>query len=156
MLLTREAYEIKEKELKQLRERLKEVGREKALAIEQADGDSRHDNFGFEQAEIQERAIIREINDLIRTLEKSTIVEKSECESKVVNVGDIVKLELDFGEEDTETMNLKLSALSSKEEGIVTLNSPIGKTIFQKNVGFKGECKLATGKTIKVHILDIS
>ena len=50
MLLTKEAYRQKMKELEQLNEKLKEVRKEKALQISQSDGDDRHDNFGFEQA----------------------------------------------------------------------------------------------------------
>ena len=61
MLLTQKAYEIKKMELEALKEQLKEVRKEKAIAIIQADGDSRHDNFGFEQAEIQERGVIKQI-----------------------------------------------------------------------------------------------
>lgn len=55
MLLTKEAYRQKEKELERLNEKLQEIRKEKALQILQSDGDGRHDNFGFEQAEIQDK-----------------------------------------------------------------------------------------------------
>lgn len=155
MLLTQEAYEMKKNELEELKQKLKEVRREKAIAIRQADGDGRHDNFGFEQAEIQERAIIKDINDLTRKLGEVTIVEEKEHKNKVVQVGKIVKLEMDFGDGDTEVLELQLQALSSDKEGIVTLNSPIGRKIFQQEVDFVGECKLSSGNIVKIHILDI-
>lgn len=154
MLLTPEAYKLKELELETLRERLKEARQEKAIAISQADGDSRHDNFGFEQAEIQERAIIKEINDLIIALSKAEIVQEKN-NTNTVTVGKKVEMELDYGDGDVERIVLKLEALSTNERGIVTLNSPIGKTIFGQEEGFYGECKLGGGNIVKIHILKI-
>ena len=66
------------------------------MQISQSDGDDRHDNFGFEQAEIQERAVIKNIRDLTAQLRDVTIVETIEDKSKqIVQVGDLVKLKLD-------------------------------------------------------------
>ena len=152
MLLTQKAYEIKEMELETLKESLKEARREKALAIAQADGDSRHDNFGFEQAEIQERAVIKEINDLTRLLQDAEIVEEK-ANSNTVDVGSRVEMELDYG--DVETVVLKLQPLPSDESGVVTLNSPIGRAIFGQKENFYGECKLGGGNIVKIHILKI-
>ena len=154
MLLTPKAYEIKEMELETLKKRLKEARREKALAIAQADGDSRHDNFGFEQAEIQERAVIKEINDLTRLLQDAEIVEEK-ANSNTVDVGSRVEMELNYGDGDVETVVLKLQPLPSDESGVVTLNSPIGRAIFGQKENFCGECKLGGGNIVKIHILKI-
>ncbi len=157
MLLTKEAYRKKEMELKSLNEKLKEVRKEKALQISQSDGDDRHDNFGFEQAEIQERAVIKNIRDLTAQLRDVTIVETVEDKSKqIVQVGDLVKLKLDYGDDDVFETEYRLQALPSSEEATVTLNSPIGKTIFQKEVGFLGECRIANGNKVKIQILEIN
>ena len=86
MLLTKEAYRQKEKELERLNEKLQEVRKEKALQISQSDGDDRHDNFGFEQAEIQERAVIKDIRDLTAQLRDVTIVETIEDKSKHISL----------------------------------------------------------------------
>lgn len=154
MLLTQKAYEIKKMELEALKEQLKEVRKEKAIAIIQADGDSRHDNFGFEQAEIQERGVIKQIEDLTRVLANAEIVEETQ-HTDMVQVDSLVKLELDYGEGDSEITTLKLQALPSHQEGVVTLNSPIGKTIFMQKEGFLGQCKLGEGNIVKIHILEI-
>lgn len=157
MLLTKEAYRQKEKELERLNEKLQEVRKEKALQISQSDGDDRHDNFGFEQAEIQERAVIKNIRDLTAQLRDVTIVETIEDKSKqIVQVGDLVKLKLDYGDDDAFETEYRLQALPSSEEATVTLNSPIGKTIFQKEVGFLGECRIANGNKVKIQILEIN
>lgn len=157
MLLTKEAYRQKLKELEQLNEKLKEVRKEKALQISQSDGDDRHDNFGFEQAEIQERAVIKNISDLTAQLRDVTIVETIESKGKqIVQVGDLVSMKLDYGDGDEFEAEYRLQALPSNEGATVTLNSPIGKTIFQKEVGFIGECKIANGSIVKIQILEIN
>lgn len=157
MLLTKEAYRQKEKELERLNEKLKEIRKEKGLQISQSDGDDRHDNFGFEQAEIQERAVIKNIRDLSAQLRDVTIVETVENKSKqIVQVGDLVKLKLDYRDDDVFETEYRLQALPSSEEATVTLNSPIGKTIFQKEVGFLGECRIANGNKVKIQILEIN
>lgn len=157
MLITKEAYRQKEMELEKLKEKLLEVRKEKALNISQSDGDNRHDNFGFEQAEIQERAVMKSINDLTNELKQAVIVEKVEEKSKqIVQVGDTVKLKLDYGDGDVDETKLKLQALPTGEKGTVTLNSPIGKAILNKEVGFQGECKIANNNKVKIHILEIN
>lgn len=157
MLLTKEAYRQKEKELEELNQKLQEVRKEKALQISQSDGDDRHDNFGFEQAEIQERAIIKDIRDLTAQLRNVSIVETDEDRSKrIVQVGDLVKLKLDYGDGDVLEKNYRLQALPSSEEATVTLNSPIGIAIFQKEVGFIGECKIANDNKVKIQIMEIN
>lgn len=156
MLLTQAAYNAKVKELEGLEEKLKEVRKEKAVSIRQSDGDGRHDNFGFEQAEIQERAVINEINELRRTLGKIRIVEgKNETNKDTVQIGSKVVLELEYAEDDVETLELTLRDLSDSSVETVTLNSPIGKTIFYQKIGFSGQCKLSNGNIIKIKILDI-
>lgn len=153
MLLTKEAYRQKEKELEKLNKKLQEVRKEKALQISQSDGDDRHDNFGFEQAEIQERAVIK----VTAQLRNVTIVETVDDKSKqIVQVGDLVMLKLDYGDGDISETEFKLLALPSSEETAVTLNSPIGKTIFQKEVGFIGECKIANDNKVKIQIIGIN
>ena len=127
MLLTREACRQKEEEIRKLREKLNEVRREKGEQVAQAPGDNRHDNFGLEQAEIQERAIMNEIRELDAQLKNRVI-----------------------------TMEYKLVALPTEERSTITLNSPIGKVIFHKEVGFEGECKVANGNRVKIIILEIN
>ena len=157
MLLTKEAYRQREKELERLNEKLQKIRKEKALQISQSDGDGRHDNFGFEQAEIQERAVIKFIRDLTAQLRNATIVETVEDKRKqIVQVGDLVKLKLDYGDGDGFEAEYRLQALPSGEEATVTLNSPIGKSIFQKEVGFVGECKIADDNRVKIQILEIN
>lgn len=157
MLLTREACRQKEEEIRKLREKLNEVRREKGEQVAQAPGDNRHDNFGLEQAEIQERAIMNEIRELDAQLKNASIVENLAHKSKqIVQVEDRVKLELNYENDRVITMEYKLVALPTEERSTITLNSPIGKVIFHKEVGFEGECKVANGNRVKIIILEIN
>ena len=134
-----------------------QVRREKGEQVAQAPGDNRHDNFGLEQAEIQERAIMNEIRELDAQLKNASIVENLAHKSKqIVQVGDRVKLELNYENDRVITMEYKLVALPTEERSTITLNSPIGKVIFHKEVGFEGECKVANGNRVKIIILEIN
>lgn len=75
---------------------------------------------------------------------------------QIVQVGDRVKLELDYENDRVITMEYKLVALPTEERSTITLNSPIGKVIFHKEVGFEGECRVANGNRVKIIILEIN
>ena len=62
MLLTEKALEEKREELEKLNNTLKEIRMEKISSS--SAGNMFHDNFGFEQAEIQERGVLKQIRDL--------------------------------------------------------------------------------------------
>lgn len=69
------------------REELKELGKYKGSAYEE-EGDGFHDNFAFEQAEIKERGLLREIADLQSKLDEAEIInikeEANNADGKVV------------------------------------------------------------------------
>ena len=53
-------------------------------------------------------------------------------------------------------MEYKLVALPTERRFTITLNFPIGKTIFHNEVRFEGECKVANGNKVKITILEIN
>lgn len=61
--LTQEGLEKLTRELESKREELRELGKYKSQAAAN-EGDTWHDNFAFEQTEINERGMIRQINEL--------------------------------------------------------------------------------------------
>ena len=156
MLLTQEAYDTKLKEIDRLKKRLQEVRNEKATSLRQSDGDGRHDNFGFEQAEIQERAVINQIHELWKELEEAEIVRNDkDGKEDIVHVGSKVVLSMAFAEDDIETLEVTLQDFSDLSGNTVTLNSPIGKFIFGKKIGFSGKCKLNNENWVTIKIQDI-
>ena len=83
--LTNVAIEKLNKVIELKKQKLRELGQYKASAAEN-EGDAWHDNFAFEQTEIQERALIREINDLQKQIDCAEIIEIEKNED-VVNIG---------------------------------------------------------------------
>lgn len=81
-----------------------------------------------------------EIKKEKRKLENITIINNPEVKDGIVNINDIVKLSIDFGDEDTIDAIYKIIAggtPSQNDLGIqeITIKSNLGKAIYQKEVG---------------------
>ena len=81
------------------------------------------------------------------------IVEQ-ENDKSIVQIGSKVSIQIKYAEDDVENLLLTLCATSDLNEDTVSLNSPIGITIFKKKKGFMGTVKLNDGDVI-IKILDI-
>ena len=155
--LTKDAVESLRKEIDKKEKLLLELGKEKAHAAEN-EGDTWHDNFAFEQIEIKERGIIREISDLTNQLNTAEIIDvSSDQEKDVVNIGSTVKVTIKTSEEEEEEeYEFVLTGGEKNLSGIeyVSVNAPIGKCIFGKKVGFKGSYSI-NGNEVYVKILSV-
>ncbi len=126
-------HEIEKKE-KQLAELRMYKGKD---AIYQ--GDNWHDNPTLYQAELQEKSLMLEISEMKRRLKDIKIVENLGNE-ELIDIGDIVKVDMIFSENDREEIILILVATSPKSDldsGIkeVSINSPIGSAVYHKKIG---------------------
>ena len=136
MKLNKQGYEdylkaIAEKE-KQLAELRMYKGTE---AIYQ--GDNWHDNPTLYQTELKENSLMVEIADMKSRLQNAEIVESDENE-EIIDVGDVVKVDMIFSEDDREEEIFKLVATTPNfDAGIdeVSINSPVGTAIYHKKVG---------------------
>lgn len=86
-------------------------------------------------------------------------MRSSEIEKKVntasVEVNSLVKIELTFNDGDKEILDLVFTDdTTGKSASSVTLNSPLGKSIFHKKVGDEGSYRAPTGN-IAFKILDV-
>lgn len=139
------------------RKELKELGKYKGSAYEQ-EGDGFHDNFAFEQAEIKERGLLREITDLQLKLDEAEIIdveeEASNANGKVV-IGSKVTVKLEFdGEEEEETYTIT-GGYGNMLKNIVSIQSPLGQCLINKTVGFEGSYTV-NGNVTVVKIVEIS
>ena len=156
MLLTKKALEEKRKELEELNGRLREIYKEKRSSS--SAGNMFHDNFGFEQAEIQERGVLKQIRDLKHEIKTATIIEEGNLNSNSVEVGSKVTLTFDYGDGDEDVISGTLVAISKSTElnqSQITLNSPVGKAIFNKKLGDEVSCILPGGNKVKILISKI-
>lgn len=117
-------------------------------------GDVWHDNNDFEQCEIQERALQKDINDLEHQIATAIVVD-TEKDYSIVDFGARVTVQLTYGVDDFETDTFLFS--DSDESSALTkisANSPLGEEIYKKEVGYDGSYKVRSN-TIKVKILKI-
>lgn len=156
MLITQNSLKNMELSIENLKQQLKEIRKNKALAIEEGVGDGWHDNFAFEQATMQENMIIQRIINLEKTISEAEIMNEDALHGNFVTVGSKVKIRI--CDSDGNSKELALQIVDVKGEGKLreaTLNSPIGQAILYKKVGEIGEYVLDDGREFEVEVLNI-
>lgn len=154
--LTQEGLEKLTRELESKKEELWELGKYKSQAAAN-EGDTWHDNFAFEQTEIRERGLIRQINELQEHINTAEIIQGEKVKSSdIVGVGSHVTVSLKFSQEEVEELSFFLTgSFGDASSEYVSINSPIGECIIGKKVGFEGRYTV-NGHEINVKILAIS
>lgn len=148
-----EGVKALERELTGLKEDLRKLQIYKnQIAAE--NGDVWHDNNDFEQSEIEERRLKKSIADLEKKIKTVEVISPTTFSDNTVNYGAIVKLKI-FGEGFSDEMTILFSDSDEKTQfQKISLNSPVGKAIYEKTIGFVGH--YTVGKEfISVEILDI-
>ena len=83
--------------------------------------------------------LLARIEDKKNTLTFVKLIEKGNSEN-ILDLGDTATIELDFGDNDKETCLIKLVSVDSYTENdleCVSINSPLGRALYRKNVGEK-------------------
>lgn len=137
LTISEEGYKSMERELENLQKKLMDIRIYKnTIAVE--NGNVWHDNSDFEQSEIEERRLLREIADIKDKMSNSVIFKSNSSNLNLVDYGAKVEIFLKDDEEE-ETMTILFSDSDEVSEySKISANSPLGKTIFQKEVGFVG------------------
>ena len=107
------------------------------------------------QTEAQERTLMVEILEMKQKLQNVEIVENVGNES-LIDIGDIVRVDIIFAEDDREKEIFKLIATTPSfdaEIKEVSINSPIGAAIYHKKVGDFVTYKVRDN-TFKIEILE--
>lgn len=155
--LNSKGYEDYKSEIESKKKQLLELGKFKGeVAVEC--GDVWHDNHTFEQVEIQERALIRTINDMTENLKNAIIVDEEKIEKNSIDIDNIVTVLMNFVDsgDEAEEVTVKLVGTASPSNiNEVTLNSPLGNAIYQKNIGDKASYEVNNSR-IEVEILHIN
>ncbi len=120
-------------------------------------GDNWHDNPTLYQTEMQERTLMREISEMRNNLLNAEIVENLGDES-LIDIGDVVKINMIFSEDDIELETFKLVATNpnfdrNQEISEVSINSPLGKAIYHKKIGDMTSYKV-NDETIQIEIIE--
>lgn len=143
-------------EIEKLKEDLRQNSINKSSAHESAVGDGWHDNYAFEEAKRQELMIIANIEAKLRGLSKIVIIEKNR-EEDLIDLGDIVTVKMTYAPDDSEDFTFKLvgSHIPAFDSEVreISVNSPLGKSVYQKRVGINTEYEVNSRK-IAISILD--
>lgn len=103
-------------------------------------GDNWHDNPTLYQAELKERSLMLEIAEMKHKLQNNVEIVENIGDEEIIDIGDIVKIDMIFSEDDREEEIFKLVATTSNlkfdaEIQEVSINSPIGNAMYHKKIG---------------------
>ncbi len=141
-----EGYKSLLAEIEELNRKLALNGVEKGEAYSGSAGDGWHDNFAFDEANMQERIILGQLRDLYDKKNRVVIIDKQE-EEDIIDFNDIVTVNMIFGPDDSEEVQFKLVGyLGSNGDNLdidkVSINSPLGKAVYHKRVGDRTNYKV--------------
>lgn len=152
--LDKSGYEKYLKEIEELRNRLNNNSKMKSEAYVDAVGDGWHDNFLFEDAKREEYKILGLLREKIAGLSRIVVVD-SVSEKNGININDFITLNLMFPGEEPEELEFKLVASNSPEINTeISLNSPLGKAVYQKQIGDSGSY-IVNGNNISFVIVNV-
>lgn len=138
ILVDEEGYNQFFNEIEELKNSKNTNARCGSEACQSAIGDGWHDNFEFESAQREEKSISSKIKKMSLEQKMLKIVSKTKKDPKYINIGDILKLSIKYDEEDIEIITVKLTGkyLPDIKEEVkeISLNSPLGRTIYLKKI----------------------
>lgn len=129
-------------------------------AYKDAIGDGWHDNFAFEQAMIEDRSIATRINNLLAKKDFIKVIKIQNLNSEIINIGDILVLEIKYADNDIERVKIKLTGNYCPTTNLdneiqeITLNSPLGKAIYQKNINDEYINYMVQNKKIEIKVIE--
>lgn len=136
--ITEEAFNKILEEIEELKKELVILNKSRKEAFDAGAGDG-WDSPEFEEIEREERKIHGFISEKTKFLNEAEIIEKHNDKSKI-DIDDIIMTKIKYPDEDeAEEVILKLVANKNKntnEEFIeVSINSPLGTSIYEKTIG---------------------
>ncbi len=153
IVLTRESYDAKVKELEQL----KTVGRDEIaerIKVARSFGDL-SENSEYDEAMNEQAKLEAKIARLENDIRNANILDGDNLSAGVVHPGSKVKVENIETAKKSEYTILGPSE-SNPSQGIISDQSPIGKALIGNRKGDVVDVLLPTGKVIKLKIVSIS
>ena len=121
-------------------------------------GDGWHDNFAFEDTMRESRKIASRINKMLEDEKYLKIVNKKSNSDDIIDIGDILKIKVIYDIDDIEEYTIKLTGKYMIDNNAkikeVSLNSPIGRSIYLKNINDDDICYYVNDKKISIKIIN--
>ena len=121
-------------------------------------GDGWHDNFAFEDTMRESRKIASRINKMLEDEKYLKIVDKKSNSDDIIDIGDIIKIKVIYDIDDIEEYTIKLTGKYMIDNNAkikeVSLNSPIGRSIYLKNINDNDIYYYVNDKKISIKIIN--
>ena len=138
ILVDKNGYKQYYEELKKLKELSLTIASIGSSSYADAVGDGWHDNFAFEESMRESRKIAVRIDKMLEDEKYLKIVDKKRLSSDIIDIGDILTIKVIYSIDDIEEYTIKLTGEyipdSNAKIKEISLNSPIGRSIYQKNI----------------------
>ncbi len=120
-------------------------------------GDGWHDNFAFEDTMRESRKIASRINKMLEDEKNLKIVDKKRTSDDIIDIGDILMIKVIYDIDDIEEYTIKLTGKYMIDNNAkikeVSLNSPIGRSIYLKSINDNDICYYVNDKKISIKII---
>ena len=120
-------------------------------------GDGWHDNFAFEDTMRESRKIASRINKMLEDEKYLKIVDRKRTSDDIIDIGDILKIKVIYDIDDIEEYTIKLIGKYIIDNNAkikeVSLNSPIGRSIYLKNINDNDTHYYVNDKKIGIKII---
>ena len=154
IVLTADGYKELENEINLLIEEFNKNEIDMSNSFHNSAGDGAHDNGEFEALLQKEKLLAGRINEMKKRLASAEIIDVPELSDDQININDTVILRMVYDVDDFEEDTYKLVGGDGNIMlNEISINSPIGKAIFMKNVGDNVEYTV-NGNTFTAMIVD--
>lgn len=121
-------------------------------------GDGWHDNFAFEDTMRESRKIASRINKMLEDEKYLKIVDRKRTSDDIIDIGDILKIKVIYDIDDIEEYTIKLTGKYMIDNNAkikeISLNSPIGRSIYLKNINDNDTHYYVNDKKISIKIIN--
>lgn len=121
-------------------------------------GDGWHDNFAFEDTMRESRKIASRINKMLEDEKYLKIVDRKRTSDDIIDIGDILKIKVIYDIDDIEEYTIKLTGKYMIDNNAkikeISLNSPIGRSIYLKSINDNDICYYVNDKKISIKIIN--
>ena len=138
ILVDRNGYEQFLSILNELKSSLENIASGAAEVCRDAVGDGWHDNFAYDELMRDERKVSAKLKKMLLDGRNIKIIKDVNSNADTINIGDTLKVEVIYAEDDIEVFEVKLTGkyLPDSESSIqeISLNSQMGRALYLKNV----------------------
>lgn len=121
-------------------------------------GDGWHDNFAFEDTMRESRKIASRINKILEDEKYLKIVDKKSTSDDIIDIGDILTIKVIYDIDDIEEYTIKLTGKYMIDNNAkikeISLNSPIGRSIYLRNINDNNISYYVNDKKISIKIIN--